>query len=149
MNTTISNIGTEINTIISKTKDISPEISQQEKIDLFLDNINKLKRNVSDRIKKAKHLEELFTRITWLDIKNSEEEVLLKDVLTKSKLYHSNSIKMVVFLKNKLWRKNICRTEITSYQDSLDDFEDTIYEVEQIFFSLRKDEEFNDLLKSL
>jgi len=149
MTTTISNIGIEIKTIISKTKDISTEISQQEKIDLFLDNINKLKKNLDERVEKINHLEKLFTQITWLDVKNVEEEILLKEIIAKSKIYHTKAIKNVVFLKTKLWRKNICRTEILNYKDGLDDFEDTIYEVEEIFFSLRKDDEFNNLLNSL
>lgn len=149
MTSTISNIGTEIKTIISKSKDITSEISQQEKIDMLLDNINKLKINLCDRVKKIKHIEDLFTQITWLDIQTPEEEILLKDLLAKSKSYHTSLIKNVVFLKSRLWRKNICRTEISEYKDSIDDFEDTLYEVEEIFFSLRKNDEFNDLVNSL
>ena len=52
-------------------------------------------------------------------------------------------------LKNSLWQSNICREEITCYKNILDDIEDSVFEIEQIFFSLRTDEEFNNLLKSI
>lgn len=144
----IANIGTEINSIISKTKEI-PKISEQEKINNFLDSFNAFKTKLSDRVEKIKQLEKLFTDITWLDLKNQEEEELLKDVIHRSKLFYSKSIKDVAYLRTKYWRKNMFRSEITEYQICLEDFEDTIFEVEEIFFSLRKDDEFNDLTNSL
>ena len=59
------------------------------------------------------------------------------------------SPKNYVNLKNSLWQSNICREEITCYKNILDDIEDSVFEIEQIFFSLRTDEEFNNLLKSI
>jgi len=148
MTGTIINIGTEINNIISATKDI-PKISEQEKIDKFLDDLNLVKSKLTERTEKINQLESLFTKITWLDLKNKEEEELLKKIISRSKYFYSRSIKHVVALKIKYWRKNLHRSEIKSYQDALEIFEETVLEVEEIFFSLRKDDEFNNLLNSL
>lgn len=148
MSTSIANIRTEINSIISKTKEI-PQISEQERINNFLDSFNLFKSKILDRVSKIQKLEELFTNITWLDLKNQEEEELLKDVISRSKLFYSKSIKDVARLKSRYWSKNMFRSEITEYQNCLEDFEDTIFEVEEIFFTLRKDDEFNDLTNSL
>jgi hypothetical protein len=145
---TISNIGTEINSIISKTNVIAP-LSNQERIDKFLDGINTIRAKLVNQTERLKKLDHLFTQVTWLDISNAEEEKLLKDVIAKSKRYHSKSIQNFATLKTTLWQKNICRSEIIAYKESLDDFEDTIFEVEQIFFSLRNDQELNDLLNSI
>ena len=148
MSVSIANIGTEIKSIISKTKEI-PQISEQERINNFLDSFNMFKTRLLDRVSKIQQLEQLFTNITWLDLKDQEEEKLLKDIISRSKLFYSKSIKDVAILKSKYWRKNMFRTEITEYQNCLEDFEDTIFEVEEIFFSLRKDDEFNHLTNSL
>lgn len=149
MVSTISNIGTEISCIISKTKDLTPKISEQERIDGLLDSINDIKKKLVKKTKNLTLLDKLFTDITWLDIKNDEEEKLLFKIIISAKEFHSKAIKNYVFLKNTLWKKNICRVEITELKNRLDDFEDTVFGVEEIFFTLRKNIEFNDIINSI
>ena len=149
MVSTISNIGTEITSIISKTKDLTSKISEQERIDGLLDKINDIKKKLVKNTKNLVILDKLFTDITWLDIKNAEEEKLLFDVIVSSKELHSKAIKNYVFLKSTLWKKNICRAEISEFKSRLDDFEDSFFSVEEIFFTIRKDAEFNKLINSL
>jgi len=145
---TISNIGTEISLIISKTSSVST-ISEQERINNFLDSINKLKVSLNNRVEKLKQIDSLFAQLTWVDIKSKEDEELIKKIIIDSKKFHSKLLRNYVNLKNSLWQSNICREEITCYKNILDDIEDSVFEIEQIFFSLRTDEEFNNLLKSI
>ena len=145
---TISNIGTEISLIISKTRSVST-ISEQERINNFLDSINKLKVSLNNRVEKLKQIDSLFAQLTWVDIKSKEDEELIKKIIIDSKKFHSKLLRNYVNLKNSLWQSNICREEITCYKNILDDIEDSVFEIEQIFFSLRTDEEFNNLLKSI
>jgi DNA mismatch repair ATPase MutS len=145
---TISDIGTEISLIISKTSSIAT-ISEQEKINNFLDSINRIKKSLEGRVEKLKQIEKLFTQLTWVDIKNKQDEELINIIIIKSKKFHSKLLRNYVNLKTSLWQSNICRKEITDYKNILDDIEDSIFEIEQIFFSLRNDDEFNELLKSL
>lgn len=145
---TVSNIGTEISLIISKTSSIST-ISEQERINNFLDSINKLKASLDSRIEKLKKIEILYTQLTWVDVNNKQDEKLIQKIIIDSKKFHSKLLRNYVNLKNSLWQKNICRKEISDYKNILDDIEDSIFEIEQIFFSLRNDDEFNNLLKSI
>ena len=145
---TISNIGTEISLIISKTSSVST-ISEQERINNFLDSINKLKVSLNNRVEKLKQIDSLFAQLTWVDIKSKEDEELIKKIIIDSKKFHSKLLRNYVNLKNSLWQSNICREEITCYKNILDDIEDSVFEIEQIFFSLITDEEFNNLLKSI
>lgn len=145
---TISNIGTEISLIISKTSSVST-ISEQERINNFLDSINKLKVSLNNRVEKLKQIDSLFAQLTWVDIKSKEDEELIKKIIIDSKKFHNKLLRNYVNLKNSLWQSNICREEITCYKNILDDIEDSVFEIEQIFFSLRTDEEFNNLLKSI
>ena len=76
---TISNIGTEISLIISKTSSVST-ISEQERINNFLDSINKLKVSLNNRVEKLKQIDSLFAQLTWVDIKSKEDEELIKKI---------------------------------------------------------------------
>lgn len=149
MTTTISNIGQEINQIISSSKSIPAKLTEEEKINRFLDGINNLRTKLVERTEKIEKLDELFSQLTWYDLKNQEEEDLMQSVISKSLSFHSKSIKNFVSLKRSFWKDKICRDEITRYKNTLDDFEESIYEVKEIFFNLRKDSEFNDLMNSL
>lgn len=149
MTTTISNIGQEIDQIISNSKSIPVKFSEEEKINRFLDCINNLRINLIERTEKVQKLDELFSKLTWYELKNQEEEDLMQNVICRSLSFHNKSIQNFVSLKRSFWKNKICRDEITKYKDSLDDFEESIYEVKEIFFKLRKDTEFNDLMSSL
>jgi len=148
MTSTISNIGTEITTIISSSKSINSKISEEERINKCLDHINLLKTKIVDRTNKLENLDDLLTQITWLEVEDQEEEKLLREVIEKAKKFHSKLIRNYATMKKDLWQKNICREEIENYKYALDDFEDSVFEVEEIFFYLRKDDEFNDLINS-
>lgn len=149
MTTTISNIGQEINQIISSSKSIPSKLTEEEKINHFLDGINNLRAKLVEKTEKIQKLDNLFSKLTWYDVKNQEEEDLMKKVISEALSFHTESIKNFVSLKKSFWKDKICRDEITNYKNTLDDFEDSIYEVKEIFFSLRKDSEFNDLMNSL
>lgn len=149
MTTTISNIGQEINQIISSSKSMPSKLNEQEKINQFLDGINNLRVKLVERTEKLKKLDELFSELTWFDIQNEGEEELMKKVISTSLSFHSKSIKNFIALKKSFWKDKICRDEISAYKNTLDDLEESIYEVKEIFFKLRKDQEFNDLMNSL
>ena len=80
---TISNIGTEISLIISKTSSVST-ISEQERINNFLDSINKLKVSLNNRVEKLKQIDSLFAQLTWVEIKSKEDEELIKKIIIDS-----------------------------------------------------------------
>lgn len=149
MNSTISNIGSEITGLIIRSKKLPQKISEEERMNNFLDSILRLKKKITKQTNGLKKLDSLFTELTWYDITNIEEEILLKDVIAKAKGLHSKYIRNYASMKKGLWQENICRLEISEFKDALDDFEESIYEVEEIFFTLRKDDEFNELMNSL
>lgn len=149
MNSTISNIGSEITGIITLNRKTPQKITEAERVNDFLDSILIKKRQISKQTDVFKKLDSLFTDLTWYDAKNEEEEGLVRDVISKVKKYHSKFIRSYVLLKKGFWQDNICREEISELKEALDDFEDSIYEVEEIFFTLRKDDEFSNLVNSL
>lgn len=149
MTSTITNIGQELDQIISNSKSISPELSEEDKVNRFLDGINSFRAKLVERTEKIQKLDKLFSQLTWYDLQNEEEEEVMKNVLSKSLSFHAKSIKNFVAIRKNFWNIKICRDEISDYKNTLDDFEESIYEVEDILFKLRKDDEFNDLMNSL
>ena len=147
MTATISTIGSEISEIISKRKKI--KVTEEERINLFLDAINEFKDKINDSIHTFKQLEELFTKLTWKDISDPEDEKLLKELIHSAKKFHSLCIKEYANMRSTFWPKNICRSEITAFKNCLDDYEESVFEVEEIFFTFRKDDELNAIFDSL
>jgi hypothetical protein len=149
METNVLTIGKQICEVITHDKIVTPKISEQERVNRLLDTINLTRSKITKMSSNLSNLDELFTKLSWLDITNSEEETLIKKVIVQAKKYHSNSLKNYILLKNTLSKDGICKIEIDNYKNAIDDFEDTVLEIEQIFFTLRKDDEFNSLLKSI
>ncbi len=149
METIVLTIGKQISEVITHDKIITPKISEQERVNRLLDAINLTRLKITKMTSKLTNLDELFTKLSWLNITNSEEEILIKKVIIQAKKHHSNSLKNYILLKNTLSKDGICKIEIDNYKNSIDDFEDTVLEIEQIFFNLRKDDEFNSLLNSI
>ena len=149
METSVLTIGKQISEVITHDKIITPKISEQERVNRLLDAINLTRLKITKITSKLTNLDELFTKLSWLNITNSEEEILIKKVIIQAKKHHSNSLKNYILLKNTLSKDGICKIEIDNYKNSIDDFEDTVLEIEQIFFNLRKDDEFNSLLNSI
>jgi len=149
METSVLTIGKQICEVITHDKIITPKISEQERVNRLLDAINLTRLKITKMTSKLTNLDELFTKLSWLNIVNSEEEILIKKVIIQAKKHHSSSLKNYILLKKTLSKDGICKIEIDNYKNAIDDFEDTVLEIEQIFFKLRKDNEFNSLLNSI
>ena len=149
MESSVLTLGKQICEVITHDKIITPKISEQERVNRLLDAINSTRTKIIKMSSNLYNLDELFTKLSWLEIANLEEEILIKKVLAQAKKYHTNSLKNYILLKNTLFKDDICKIEIEDYKNALDDFEDTVLEIEQIFFILRKDNEFNSLLNSI
>ncbi|HAT76313.1 MAG TPA: hypothetical protein DCS19_05590 [Flavobacterium sp.] len=149
MESSVLTLGKQICEVITHDKIITPKISEQERVNRLLDAINSTRTKINKMSSNVSKLDELFTKLSWLELANSEEEILIKKVIAQAKKYHTNSLKNYILLKNTLFKDGICKIEIEDYKNALDDFEDTVLEIEQIFFVLRKDDEFNSLLNSI
>ena len=138
METSVLTIGKQISEVITHDKIITPKISEQERVNRLLDAINLTRLKITKMTSKLTNLDELFTKLSWLNITNSEEEILIKKVIIQAKKHHSNSLKNYILLKNTLSKDGICKIEIDNYKNSIDDFEDTVLEIEQYYGALLK-----------
>ena len=118
METSVLTIGKQISEVITHDKIITPKISEQERVNRLLDAINLTRLKITKMTSKLTNLDELFTKLSWLNITNSEEEILIKKVIIQAKKHHSNSLKNYILLKNTLSKDGICKIEIDNYKNS-------------------------------
>lgn len=145
---TLSNITNKISTLISSSDSSIPELSDEQKMNLFLDSINELRTSLNNRSGKIAELEKQFVKITWLDIDKSDELKSLNEIFVLAEGFVNKTFSHIAGLRRKFWQKKICREEIKKYQSELELLEETIQEVKQIF-SLRQDDEYSKLLNDL
>lgn len=142
---TLTNITSEISSIISSNKSVIPTLTQEERINRFLDSINSLKKRLVSRNEGIIELENLFVSITWLDITVEKEKTLLEKVFKSADIFVKKSFSENARLRRNFWKDNICRAEISQYQIVLENLEETLLEVKQVF-SLREDDVYNKML---
>lgn len=143
MDSTISNIGTKISTIFKE----EIVVSEEEKINEFLDSLLSLKHYLISQTKTLSTLDELFAQLTWHDIQNEEEEIFLKQIIEEGKAIAKKLVPHLEYAK-QTFKEKIYQTELSNFDNALEDFEDTVFEVEEIFFVIRKDKKLNDLMNS-
>lgn len=148
MSSTISKISSKINLKINRISNSSHLNSDKSDINEVLDAINKTRKDIKYYSEQARSLDKLFTDITWLDIKTIEEETAIKDAIKTAKEYYILLNQQLMLYKKNLYPHNICKKDIEQLEAAIEDFEETVYEVEEIFFVLRKDDEFNRLANS-
>lgn len=148
MSSTILKISSKINSKINKISSSAQSSGEESDINEVLDAINKTRNDILNYIEQSKSLEKLFAEITWLDIKTKAEENRIKNVIKLANEYLKTLGKQLKLYKKNLYPHNICKEQIEDLEIAFEDFEETIHEVEEIFFVLRKDDEFNRLVNS-
>jgi len=143
MTTSVTDIKTKISDIIStETKN---KISEEDKINEFLDNINNVKRSILARKDAILKIDGLLIELTWYDAEDEETEAELDDLMKAVNQFHTSLLVEYVALKRRFPQKKLFKIVLSELKSAIDDLEDSAIEVDNIFFGLRKDDEFNTL----
>ncbi|NOZ35764.1 MAG: hypothetical protein GXO80_10760 [Chlorobi bacterium] len=143
----------DIGTIETKTENLISSYTQNplsdpEAINLFLDNINKIRKPVLKATDIIREIDKLILLITWVDVKSSEDEQKVKEIIQISDSFHKDVIKVFAWL-NKNLPKRMFGEALKNFKNAVDDLEDSINEVEQVIFVFRKDKELTDIIDNL
>jgi len=142
---TIVEVNKKVEKLLSKEED-NTILSEEERINEFLDNINYFKKELVKRATTLRKLEELFASLTWFDKIPSKIEKEIKALIERALQFHRGSLISYVHLRKGFGKLKVNKAEMKDFKDALDDFEDTLFEVDEILFDLRKDKEFVKLL---
>ena len=146
MSETLVDIRTKVDKILKEESKSITRLSEQEIIDEFLDSINSLKRILRKSTKALRSADESLSSITWLDDSETKNDKELAEIIDGGLAGHRILIMSYVKMRRTLWQDNVAKKELADFKDAIDDFEATLFELNQIFFELRKDEEFNELV---
>lgn len=121
----------------------------EQAINIFLDNILKLKSLLGDKTAKLNILNENLERLTWIDDTIDEECLkMLNDLIAGSKDLHSSLIRTYVRL-NFFRQKGIAKEEIKQYKLAIDDLKEIYTDLESVFFFLPQMPEFKEISKEI
>ena len=146
MSETLVDIRTKVDKILKEESKTITRLSEQEMIDEFLDSISSLKRTLRKSTKALRSADEFLSSITWLDDSETKNDKELAEIIDGGLAGHRILIMNYVKMRRTLWQDNVAKKELADFKDAIDDFEETLFELNQIFFELRKDEEFNELV---
>jgi len=124
-------------------------MSKEEITDRFLDSINDLRKSLKVTTAGLHKVDELIAKVTWLEGTDAEDEETLAALIDGGLQAHRTLLLNYVKLSRTFWRENIAKKEIAAFKEALDNFEESLFELDQIFFELRKDEGFNELVASV
>jgi hypothetical protein len=149
MSGAVLEINKKVSRILTSESRITKELSEEEKINQFLDSILDFKESMRKRTGKLRYMDELLCEITWIEQQMSDEdEKMLKKLFDKIDRFHQKGIRFYVNIRQIFWKHSIAREEIRDFKDALDDLEESTLELRQILFEIRKDDDFmNDLRK--
>ena len=149
MSEAVLEINKKVNRILTTESRITNELSEEEKINQFLDSILDFKKSMSKRTDKLRHVDELLCELTWVEQEMSDEdEKMLKKLFDKIDTFHQKAIRFYADMRKIFWKHKIAHQEIREFKEALDDIEEYNLELRQILFEIRKDDAFmNDLRK--
>ena len=132
------------------TESYKSTIRSQESIDSFLDQINQKKESYQEIINNISKINELLCELTWVDEINESDKVLLKGVIAMGE--HTDKTLRFFYAdqRRKYHKLNLFKKEFKALIEVIEIHNETISDVNDIFFNLRDNKELEkayDLLQ--
>lgn len=126
-------------------------LSEEDRVNKFLDAINSVKSRISDKTSSLEELIENYEEFSHINngiLENDVKELLL-DLLGRSRVLHSFLVRDYVTYNNVLRPNNILKSDLNEYKSSIDDFKETLEDITDIFFSLNYDSDFQSISQQI
>ena len=124
------------------------QLSEEQKINIFLDTVNQIKKPIEKATKLIEKLDEVVLLVTWVEVKTAEDEQIVCEILEAGHKIHAEALKSYAGFTKILSNKTFKNT-LRNSKAAIDDFEDSLLEVKEVIFDLRKDSEFMKLSENL
>ena len=127
------------------------ELTSKEKqfaVDSLLDKILGFQGRINEKSERVAFINSKFEEFTWFVDMDEECLDLMKDLLNTAHEYHRALVKYYV---DRAWaiRKDIAREAMRNFKNNIDDLKERIQDLNEIFFVLKDEVEFNDITKKL
>ncbi|MEZ4850541.1 MAG: hypothetical protein R3B93_18395 [Bacteroidia bacterium] len=149
-----------INILLHKVNDVSYQERiravelEEQRINTYLDGINKLKELLKEQINNLNILIEECEKLTWLERKDLDEDALksISGLIAFLTDIHNSSIHNYKIFSDFADKTNIAHSEIQGLKTALDDLKESINDLETVFFknpNSAVESQINDLLNSI
>jgi len=127
------------------------ELTTKEKqfaVDSLLDKILEFQGRIKEKSTRVAFINSKFEEFTWFVDMDDECLGLMRNLLDTALKYHKALIKYYVDCSWAI-RKGIAREAIQEFKNNIDDLKERIHDLDEIFFVLKDDVDFNDITKKL
>ncbi|MEM6738215.1 MAG: hypothetical protein AAF620_19320 [Bacteroidota bacterium] len=122
-------------------------VSEQQRINQFLDAILQLKSNLADRIEKLSKLNDMLESLTWVEGEVGQEELLLiNDLISACRDLHS-ALNRSYASCNSI--RGVARNEFKQLKNCIDDFKEVFEDVEAVYFYLPNNQNLQTIFEEL
>ena len=150
MSEAVLEIKNKVSRILTRESKITNELSEDEKINHFLDSILDFKKSLKRRTEKLRHIDELLSEFTWVEQEmTANDEKMLKKLFDSVDVFHKKAIVYYANMRTIFWKHKIARQELSDFKGALDDIEESNLEVRQILFDIRKDDDFMNEIRKI
>lgn len=110
---------------------------------------NLVKNTIEAKIKEINTFNEEVEKLTWLDDLDEDCLILLNDLISFSKDWHSSLIRQNVAMDSILGTEGITMEAIENFRISIDELKESYEDLESVFFFLPKMPDFVETTKQL
>lgn len=127
------------------------ELTSKEKqfaVDSLLDKILEFQGRIKEKSDKVAFLNLKLEEFTWFVDLDEECLGLMKSLLNTARKYHRA---LMMYYVDRSWaiKKSIARELMLEFKCSIDDLKEHIHDLDEIFFVLKEDVDYNDITKKL
>lgn len=139
-----SDIRNTFDEVLKRSYELRSLESESKSIDEFLDSINDFKDILERKIKEIELINHLLERLTWIETEiNKENLIKINGILEICKGVNLNFQDEAQKISRAELDK-FCPEIITKFNSQVEILEESIHDVEMIFFNLRQDKKFKD-----
>ena len=124
------------------------ELFDEEKINAFLDAINRFKKTLITKTEKINNINEKLEKLTWFNNLDRECLLLINDLISSARDLKSSLIRQYISM-DIIRKKGIAKEEIKDFKTSIDDLQETYEDMESAFFFLPEFNDFEETTKKL
>lgn len=135
----------EFNNYSTKIKE---KVSEETAINSFLDTILEVQKNIDSKTSILKSINGLYNKLSWFTDLDEESLNIIRDMVDRGKKTKTVLAKYYVNI-NKLRKRNIVNNSLNCFKTEFDNFKEHLVDIEDLFFNLPSDDEYNELVNEL
>lgn len=137
-----------ISSTYEEVRHFSYKVATNDNVDVFLDNLILLQQYLVEDSKKLDHIVSLVEKLTWLEVLDESELLMLHDTIAQLAHLHRILIRQWAHV-NHLKTKGVFVKEINSFKLAIDDINEAISDLKSRFFVFPNNAEFQQTTERL